>query len=168
MRIHSLPDWWDGTSVFSCLQTGTYTISTPGSQACRLNTWGCSDSIPHAFAYVCTHMCTHRYVHISYWFCFSGEPWLMLITLYQFYVSMLIVVQLLSRVGLFVTPWTAAHQASLSITNSWSLLKLMSTESMMLSNHLILCHPLLLLPSIFPSIRVFSSESAYHIRWPKY
>ena len=81
---------------------------------------------------------------------------------------MVIVVQLLSRVRLFVTPWTAAHQASLSITNSWSLLKLMSIESMMLSNHLILCHPLLLPPSIFPSIRVFSSESAHHIRWPKY
>ena len=81
---------------------------------------------------------------------------------------MVIVVQLLSRVRLFVTPWTAAHQASLSITNSWSLLKLMYIESMMLSNHLILCHPLLLLPSIFPSIRVFSSESAHHIRWPKY
>ena len=68
----------------------------------------------------------------------------------------------------FVSPWTAAHQASLSITNSWSLLKLMSIESVMPSNHLILCHPLLLLPSIFPSIRVFSSESALHIRWPKY
>ena len=81
---------------------------------------------------------------------------------------MVIVVQLLSRVRLFVTPWTAAHQASLSITNSWSLLKLMSIESMMLSNHLILCHPLLLPPSIFPSIRVFSIESAHHIRWPKY
>ena len=67
-----------------------------------------------------------------------------------------------------MTPWTAACQASLSITNSWSLLKLMSTESMMPSNHLILCHPLFLPPSIFPSIRVFSNESALHIRWPKY
>ena len=77
-------------------------------------------------------------------------------------------VQLLSRVQLFVTPWIAAHQASLSITNSRSLLKLMSIESVMPSNHLILCHPLLLLPSIFPSIRVFSSELALRIRWPKY
>ena len=68
----------------------------------------------------------------------------------------------------FFTPWTAAHQASLSITNSWSLLKPMSIESVMPSNHLILCHPLLLLPSIFPSIRVFSNESIFHIRWPKY
>ena len=76
-------------------------------------------------------------------------------------------VQSLSRVRLFVTPWTAAHQASLSITNSHSLLKLMSIESVMPSNHLILCHPLLL-PSIFPSIRVFSTESALGIRWPKY
>ena len=74
----------------------------------------------------------------------------------------------LSHVWLFATPWTAAHQASLSITNSRSLPKLMSIESVMPSNHLILCHPLLLLPSIFPSIRVFSNESALHIRWPKY
>ena len=75
-------------------------------------------------------------------------------------------VQSLSRVGLFVTPWTAARQASLSITDSWSLLKLMSIKSLMPSNHLILCNPLVLLPSIFPSIRVFSNESVLHIRWP--
>ena len=77
-------------------------------------------------------------------------------------------VQLLSRVQLFATPRTAACQASLSITNSSSLLKLMSIESVMSSNHLILCHPLLLPPLIFPSIRVFSNESALRIRWPKY
>ena len=77
-------------------------------------------------------------------------------------------VQLLSYVRLFVTPWTAARQASLSITNFQSLLKLMSIESVMPSNHLILCRPLLLLPSIFPSIRVFSNESVLRIRWPKY
>ena len=77
-------------------------------------------------------------------------------------------VQSLSRVQLFSTPWTTARQASLSITNSRSLLKLMSIESVIPSNHLILCHPLLLLPSISPSIRVFSSESALCIRWPKY
>ena len=77
-------------------------------------------------------------------------------------------VQSLSHVQLFVNPWTAPHQAFLSITNSWSLLKLMSIESVMPSNHLILCHPLLLLPSIFPSIRVFSNESILRIRWPKY
>ena len=77
-------------------------------------------------------------------------------------------VQSLSRVRLFVTPWTAACQASLSITNSQSVLKLVSIELVMRCNHLILCHPLLLLPSIFPSIRVFSSELALHIRWPKY
>ena len=76
--------------------------------------------------------------------------------------------QSLSHVRLFVTPWTAAHQASLSITISRSLLKLMYIESVMPSNHLILCDPLLLLPSIFPSIRVFSNESALRIRWPKY
>ena len=77
-------------------------------------------------------------------------------------------VQLLRRVLLFATPWTAACQASLSITNSQSLPKLMSIESVMPSNNLTLCHPLLLPPSIFPSIRVFSSESVLHIRWPKY
>ena len=77
-------------------------------------------------------------------------------------------VQSLSCIWLFETPWTAAHQASLSITNSWSLLKLMSIESVMPSNHLILCRALLLLPSIFPSIRVFSNESALRIWQPKY
>ena len=77
-------------------------------------------------------------------------------------------IQFFSRVRLFVTPWTTACQASLSITNSWSLLKLMSVELVMPSNHLILCRPLLLPPLILPSIRVFSSESVLHIRWPKY
>ena len=77
-------------------------------------------------------------------------------------------VQSLSHVQLFLTPWTAACQASLSITSSWNLLKLISIESMMPSNHLILCNPLLLLPSISLSIRVFSSELALRIRWPKY
>ena len=77
-------------------------------------------------------------------------------------------VQSLSHVQLFVTPWTAAHQASLSIIKSWSLLKLMLIKSVVPSNYLILCHPLLLLPSIYPSIRVFSNESILLIRWPKY
>ena len=77
-------------------------------------------------------------------------------------------VQSLSHVGLFVTPWTAAPQASLSISNSRSLLKLMSIELVMPSNHLILCHPLLPQPSIFPSIRAFLDESVLHIRWPRY
>ena len=76
---------------------------------------------------------------------------------------------LVSRlVRLLASPWTAASQASVSLTVSWSLLKFMSIELVMPCNHLILCHPLLLLPSIFPSIRVFSNESALHIRWPKY
>ena len=82
--------------------------------------------------------------------------------------QMLCSVQSLSRVRLFVTSWTAVHQASLSITDFQSLLKLMPIESVMPSNHLILCHPLLLLPSIFPSIRVFSNESVLCIRWPNY
>ena len=77
-------------------------------------------------------------------------------------------VQSLSHVRLFATPWTAAHQPSLSITNSQSLLKFMSIELVMPSNHLILCHPLLLPPSIFPSIMVFSNESSLRMRWPKY
>ena len=77
-------------------------------------------------------------------------------------------VQSLSPILLFVNPWTAARQASLSIANSWSLLKLMSIESVVPSNHLILCRPLLLLPSVSPSIRGFSNESILHITWPKY
>ena len=77
-------------------------------------------------------------------------------------------VQSLSHIWLFAIPWTAMHQASLSITNSRSLLKLMSIVLVMPSNHLILCHPLLLLPSVFPSIKVFSNESTLPIRWPKY
>ena len=77
-------------------------------------------------------------------------------------------VQLLSQVRLFATPWTTAHQASLSITKSWSLLKLVSIESVVPFNHPVFCIPLLFLPSIFPSIRVFSNESILHIRWPKY
>ena len=86
----------------------------------------------------------------------------------SFFFVQFCLVQSLSHVQLFATPWTTARQASLSITNSWSLLKLMSIESVMPSNHLILCHPLLLLPSIFPSIRVFSQDSVLRIRWPKY
>ena len=86
----------------------------------------------------------------------------------QFPVSGQQLVQLLSCVQLFATPWTAAHQASVSFTVSWSLLRLMSNASVMTANHLILCCPLLLLPSIFPSIRVFSNESVLRIRWSKY
>ena len=93
-------------------------------------------------------------------------PGLEIVTL-QVVCSMTLAVQSLSHVQLFVIPWTAAHQSSLSITISWSLLKLMSIELVILSNHLIICHPLLLLPSIFPSIRVFYNESTLHI-WPKY
>ena len=82
--------------------------------------------------------------------------------------SVSVLVQSLSRVRLFATPWTTAHQASLSITNSWSLPKPMSIESVIPSNHLILHRPLLLLPSVFPSNRVFSNESPLRTRWPKY
>ena len=90
------------------------------------------------------------------------------ITVFTSNWNLIVVVQSLNCVQLFVTPSTAACQASLSFTTFWSLLKLMSIESVMPSNHLILCHPHLLLPSIFPSIRVFSNELALRIRWPKY
>ena len=86
----------------------------------------------------------------------------------QVYIDLSSSVQSLSCVRLFATPWTAARQASLSITNSRSIPKLMSVESVIPSNHLILCHPLLLLPSIFPSIRIFSNELVVCIRWSKY
>ena len=87
---------------------------------------------------------------------------------YQFYEWAFVVIQSLSCIRLFETSWTAARQASLSITNSWNLLKLMSIVLVMPSSHLILYHPLLFLPSIFSSIRVFSNKSVLHIRWPKY
>ena len=93
---------------------------------------------------------------------------MLIICLLASQVRTAVIVQPLSHVWLFATPWTTAFQASLSFSISLSLLKLMSIEPVMPSNHLILCHPLLLLPSIFPSIRVFSNESALRIRWPKY
>ena len=96
--------------------------------------------------------------------CFGASMSVCFFSMVQFFSS----VQLLSHVRLFATPWTEARQASLSITNSQSLLKLMSIESVMPSNHLILSHPCLLLSSIFPSIRVFSNESALRMKWPKY
>jgi len=92
------------------------------------------------------------------------KKWVYIISIWDWFSSL----HSLSSVRLFVTPWTAASQASLSITDTQSLLKLMSIELLMPPHHLILCHPLLLLHSIFPSIRVFSSESVLHIRWPKY
>ena len=101
---------------------------------------------------------TVAYTLASWIYCWGNCPWF----------SSVHSVRSLSRVLLFVTPWTAARQASLSITNSRSLLKLMAIESVMPSNHLILCHPLLLPPSIFSSIRVFSNESVLCIRWLKY
>ena len=100
--------------------------------------------------------------------CYHGAIWLLLQLFIIFLIFFSSSVQLLSCVWLFATPWTVPHQPSLSITNSWSLLKLMSIESVMTSSHFILCHPLLPLPSIFPSIRVFSNESVLCIRWPKY
>ena len=105
----------------------------------------------------------------KYWsFSFSISPSNESSGLISFRVDWFSSVQLLSRVQLFVTPWITERQASLSITNSWSSLKLMSIESVMPSSHLILCHSHFLLPPIPPSIRVFSNELAFHIRWPKY
>ena len=91
-----------------------------------------------------------------------------MIIFFSLYSIVVVIVQLLSHVQLFVTPWTKACQASLSFTVSWNLLKLMSIESVMPSNHIILYSSLLLMPSFFPSIKVFSSKLALHIRWPKY
>ena len=107
--------------------------------------------------------CVNKWMDISLWLVFS--KFLKTLRLPHWKFSS---IQSLSPVQLFVTPWTAARQASLSITNSWSTLKLMSIESVMPSNHFILCHPLFLLPSIFPSINVFSHESVLHIRWPNH
>ena len=98
---------------------------------------------------------------------FSGTNFMNYYTMYP-KAYFVVVFQLLSHIWLFETPWTAACQASLSFTISWSLLKLMSSESVMPTNHLILCHPLLLMSSIFPSISIFSNESVLHIRWPKH
>ena len=94
--------------------------------------------------------------------------WTLIFHIHFTVISQFSSVQSLSRVRLFGTPWTAARQASLSNTNSLSLPKLMCIESVMPSNHVILCHPLFFMTSIFPSIRVFSNESVLHIRWPKY
>ena len=117
----------------------------------------------HSFFYGWVISSVYLFTHLLMDIQIASTSWLLWIMLQWRFSS----VQLLSRVRLIATPWTAARQASLSITNSKSLLKLMSTESVMPSNHLVLCH-LLLPPSIFPSIRVFYNESVLHIRWPKY
>ena len=152
-------------------RVGTVLLPFSCPQPPGIHTEDVHEVIPEETMFLCRHpFCSsassHQY-HICDWFkwpsycrrctvsCSHSPVW---------YISS---VQSLSSVRLFATPWTAARQASLSITNSQSLLKLMSIESMMPFNHLILCHPLLLPPSVFPSIRVFSNESILHIRWPK-
>ena len=105
---------------------------------------------------------------ISHGSSFTTEWWYIACTETLQHMDQFSLVQSLGHIRLFATPWTAGCQASLSVTNSWSSPKLMCIESVMPSSHLILCHPLLLLPSIPPSIRVFSNESTVHIRWPKY
>ena len=132
-------------------QTGSLTSQNSRPGDCPGSDW-CGDSshaVSGALAVPGTHSWRPKYVVVSVFIQFCS-------------------VQSLSRVQLFATPWTAAHQASLSITNFQSLLKLMSIKSVMPCNHLILCHPLLLLPSILPSIRGFSNGSVLHLRWPKY
>ena len=114
------------------------------------------------------HWATQLILYLFVKFCQYNKLKIISILMFIFLIISVGLVQLLSRVWLFVTPWNAAHQASLSITNSQSLLKLMSTEPVMSSNHLILFCPLLPPPSIFPSIRVFSIELVLHIRRPKY
>ena len=117
------------------------------------------ENFPKMGKEIASQVCScHLWTSLFLWFSYPDSSWCLNL-LFQFSS-----VQLLSHVWLFATPQIAAHQASLSFTISQSLLKLMSTESVMLSNHLILCHPLFLLPSIFPSIKVFSNESALHIR----
>ena len=123
----------------------------------------CSMYVKNTYIYKCMYIQTHTCIGNN------KQKKLDLSKLHFEWMKLLIqLVQSLSHVQLFATPWTAACQASLSITNSQSLLKLMSIQSVMPSNHLILCHPLPFLPSIFPSIRVFSNKSAFRIRWPKY
>ena len=127
----------------------------------------CLNKVPKSFfIFLMAHYCLPQRVYILFWVWHAVIP---TDTPGSFiFPCPFSSVQSLSRVRLFATPWTAAHQASLTITDSRSLPKLMSIESVIPSNHLILCHPLLLLPSIFPSITVFSNESALCIRWPKY
>ena len=117
------------------------------------------------FLYISKHLCIGKAV--SY-MCESGHNVFAYLSFYFFFFLLKYVVQSLSCVQLFATPWIAAHQTPLSFIISQSFLELMSIESVMPSNHLILCCPLLLLPSVFPSIRVFSNELALRIRWPKY
>ena len=119
----------------------------------------------HVYVYICICIYVCIYVCVYFYICIY-----IYVNIYicKYIFKFISLVQLLGHVRLLATPWTAAHQASLSITNSQSLLKLMSIESVMPSNHLILCCPLLLPPSILPSIRVFSIESVLHIRCPKY
>ena len=155
--LHKFQPFLQPLSLISAsLETHFWFLPVPQSGKClRTEIWGKQEA-----HYIC--------------FPFSQGSWSPRVTgklpVYQFWKHSVQFssVQSLSHVWLFATPWTAACQASLSITNSWNLPKLISIESVKPSNHLILCHPLLLLPSIFPNIRVFSNESALCIRWPKY
>ena len=132
----------------------------------------CDSSVNNDFTSICNFKFEQAHVPdtLATWMSLSQDTSLLLCggSLPGYWWVQFSSVQSLSRVRLFATPWTAARQASLSITNSRSSPKLMSIELVMPSSHLILCHPLLLLPSIFPSIRVFFNESVLCVRWPKY
>ena len=153
MRVSVDGDGVEDTRAASMISKGSYC-----SSHCLRTVWGQRCCLFTCISLVLAH--NRALINIC-WMHTGENVWIIGLISYSS-------VQLLSRVWLFVTPWTAACQADLSITNSQSLLKLMSIESVMPSNHLILCRPLLFLPSTFPNIRVFSNESVFHIRQPKY
>ena len=127
-----------------------------------------SCSLEYLFSYKCFNSAFQHCMRATFFSIYVLRTWHIVGTLKICLWKKFSSVQLLSHAQLFATPWTAAHKASLFINNSWSLLRLMSIESVMPSNHLILCCPLLFLPSIFPSIGVFSNESVLLIGWPKF
>ena len=169
------PDWATGLNWVITVPTGFWSVWAAEVWELLVKViWG---EIAGHWENICKFSMSYKYIWIQNWTQSLKKKYrlrncLLMLEAEEYtvwiWVQITSSVQSLSRVWLFVTTWTAARQASLSLTNSWSLLKLMSIESVMPSNHLILCRPLLLLPSIFPRIRVFSSESALHIRRPKY
>ena len=150
----ALVGWWSGGRYYTLLCTSVcvWHFLLKSLTTISISSWNLP-SVPQAYSSSCLW---HSYLCILQYLKPDANP------------KIVVFIQLFSHVWLFLTPWTAAHQASLFFAISRSLLKLMSIESVMPSNHLILCRPLVLLPSIFPSIRVFSNESVLRIRWPKY
>ena len=166
------PDWATELNWVITVPTGFWSIWAAGL---RVAGRGDMREIAGHWQNICKFSMSYKYIWIKNWTQSLKKKYRLrncLLMLEAEECTVWIWVQITSSVqslrNIWLTMWTAANQALLSITNSWSLLQLMSIESVMPSNHLILCHPLLLPPSIFPRIRVFSSESALHIRWPKY